>query len=76
MSSLSFGDVFDNAMYFNTHDGLFFYKSVVRFSKLFKRHNVFYYIVGGYALILHDVVRNTMDIDIIVTEADCQKQSK
>ncbi|CAM2725480.1 unnamed protein product [Rotaria socialis] len=72
MSSLSLADIFDNAMHFNTHNGLL-HRSVIRFSELFKRHNVSYYIVGGYALIFHGIVRNTMDIDIIVAEADFQK---
>lgn len=72
MSSLSFADIFDNAMHFNTRDGLL-YKSVIRFSKLFQFHNISYYIVGGYALIFHGVIRNTMDIDIIIAETDFQK---
>ncbi|CAF1944413.1 unnamed protein product [Rotaria magnacalcarata] len=59
-------------MHFNTHDGLL-YKSIIRFSKLFQFHNLSYYIVGGYALIFHGVIRNTMDIDIIIAETDFQK---
>ncbi|CAF1267101.1 unnamed protein product [Rotaria sordida] len=59
-------------MHFNSHDGLL-YRTAIRFSTLFKVNNVRYYIVGGYALIFHEMVRNTMDIDIIVNEDDFQK---
>ena len=70
MTSLSFSDIFHNPMYFNTRDGLL-YRTAVRFSTLFKKNSIRYYIVGEYALIFHQ--RNTMDIDIIVHEDDFQK---
>jgi hypothetical protein len=72
MTSLSFSDIFQNSMYFNTRDGLL-YRTAVRFSTLFKQNDVRYYIVGGYALIYHQMVRNTMDIDAIIHENDFQK---
>ena len=72
MTSLSFQDIFANAMCFHTRDGLL-YKTAARFGGLFQTNSIRYFIVGGYALIHHGVVRNTTDVDLIVHESDfCQ----
>jgi hypothetical protein len=75
MTSLSFSDILHNSMHFNTRDGQL-YRTAVRFSILFHKHSIRYYILGGYALIFHGMVRNTMDIDIIVHEDDFQKATQ
>ena len=62
-------------MIFDQRDGLLF-QTAIRFSTLFKANQIRYYIVGGYAMIFHRVVRNTMDIDIIVAEDDFQRASQ
>ena len=56
-------------MHFYTRDGLL-YRSALRFSELFETRSISYYIIGGYALINHGVVRNTTDIDVVVNEDD------
>jgi len=75
MTSLTFSDILHNSMHFNTRDGQL-YRTAVRFSILFHKHSIRYYILGGYALIFHGMVRNTMDIDIIVHEDDFQKATQ
>ena len=75
MTSLSFEDIFANAMCFHTRDGLL-YRSAIRFSELFQTNSICYFIVGGYALIYHEIVRNTTDIDIIVNESDFLQASQ
>jgi hypothetical protein len=72
MTCLTFTDIFINAMHFNDENGLL-YKTCSQFCANFKENNIRYYIVGGYALIYHKVVRNTMDVDIIVHENDFKK---
>jgi hypothetical protein len=69
MTCLSFEDIFSNAMCFDKREGLL-YRSAVRFSEVFQTRSIRYFIVGGYALIHHGIVRNTTDIDIVVNEAD------
>ena len=44
MTSLSFSDIFNNAMHFDRHDGLL-YRTAVRFSLLFQQEKIRYYIV-------------------------------
>jgi hypothetical protein len=39
-------------------------------------NSIAYYIVGGYALIHHGVVRNTTDVDLIVAEKDFGRAAK
>ena len=56
-------------MCFDKRDGLL-YRSAVRFSEVFQTRSIRYFIVGGYALIHHGIVRNTTDIDIVVNEDD------
>ena len=41
-----------------------------------KKKQIGFYIVGGYALIHHKMVRNTMDVDVIVHEKDFAKTSQ
>ena len=43
------------------------WKDVVRVSELLTQHNVDFFLVGGYALAAHQLVRNTLDIDIAVS---------
>ena len=72
MTSLSLSTLLNNAMHFNTEDALL-YRTAKRVCMLFKEQGIRYYIVGGYALIFHGVIRNTMDVDIIVHEQDFPK---
>lgn len=62
-------------MYFSTRDGLL-YRTAMRFSELFLRDSIRYFIVGGYALIYHGIVRNTTDVDIIVNDSDFLRASQ
>ena len=71
MTSLTFLDIFVNAMHFNDEDGLLV-QSCQRFCPIFKEKKIRFYIIGGFALIQHNVVRNTKDIDIIVHENDLE----
>ena len=69
MTSLSLSTLLDNAMHFNAKDGLLC-QTAERFTVLFKEQGIRYYIVGGFALIIHGLIRNTIDVDIIVYEQD------
>jgi hypothetical protein len=71
MTSLTFLDIFVNAMHFNDEDGLLV-QSCQRFCPIFKEKRIPFYIIGGFALIQHNVVRNTKDIDIVVHENDLE----
>lgn len=75
MTSLIFLDIFANAMHFDDENGLLT-KSCRRFCPQFKQKKISFYIVGGFALIKHNVLRNTKDIDIIVQENDFQSAAK
>ncbi|UJR29846.1 hypothetical protein I4U23_017389 [Adineta vaga] len=46
------------------------------FCPQFYDNQIRYFTVGGYALIFHRFVRNTMDIDIVVHEDDFQKATE
>jgi hypothetical protein len=52
------------------------YRSAVRFSGLFQTNSIRYFILGGYALIYHGIVRNTTDIDMVVNESDFDRASQ
>jgi hypothetical protein len=43
------------------------WSDVVRIVKLLNQYEVDFFIVGGYALAAHDLVRNTLDVDIAVS---------
>ena len=75
MTCLSFEDIFANAMHFSTSDGLL-YRTAMRFSEPFLRDSICYFIVGGYALIHHGIIRNTTDVDIIVNDSDFLRASQ
>ena len=75
MASLSFLDIFLTVMDFTSKDP-FLYRTPSKFGAIFKEEQIRYYIVGGYALIHHQMVRNTMDIDVTVHENDFEKATK
>ena len=72
MTSLSFPDIFLNAMHFNSDDALL-RRTCNLFCGEFLHQQIRYFIIGGFALIFHGFIRNTMDVDIVVDENDFQK---
>lgn len=74
MTSLTVSDILINAMHFEADDALLCQTSR-RFCPMFKENKIQFYIIGGLALIVHHVVRNTSDIDIIVDENDFDSAS-
>lgn len=75
MTALSYADIFTNAMEF-TEEHALLRKMCRSFCPQFNVKNLRYMVVGGYALIFHKFIRNTMDIDIIVHEEDFQEAKK
>jgi len=72
MTSLSFADIFTNAMEF-TEDHALLRRTCSSFCPQFNSKNLRYMIVGGYALIFHKYIRNTMDVDILIHEDDFEE---
>jgi hypothetical protein len=75
MTSLSFIDIFLNAIHFNDDQGLLRRTCNLFCQKLYN-NQIRCFIIDEYALIFHEVVRNTMDVDILVHEDDFKKATE